>query len=89
MGTGANPVYGVRLYFSTRNTACLRKATMQEPILSVVDTDLALLNTDPLGFVLSETRALAEEAALDLPPGKVVLVQISVVYPSALEALTS
>ena len=87
MGTGANPVYGVRLYFSTRNTACLRKATMQDPIISTVDTDLALLSPDPLGFVLSEARALVEEATLVLTPGKVVLVQISVVDSSALEEL--
>jgi len=62
---------------------------MSDPIVSVVETDLALLNADPIGFVLAETRAVTEAEPLVLPPGKFAVVRIDFVDEKDLESVLS
>ena len=63
---------------------------MQKPIFQfAVDTDLALMSADPLGFVLSEALDVTRECNVELPPGKMAAVRVEIVDVGTLETLPS
>lgn len=47
--------------------------------ISMVDTDLALLNEDPIRFVFAEALEGTLASGVSLPPGKTAVIRVEVI----------